>query len=326
MHDKDAVEQDNIRCIMDGEEKTLGNDIDVLCCHEEGMYWLRTHGILKWNNLFLPDMVNLVTKKSFKDYIIENCIKTANYCENAEYIQEYPMIAKPIIGFGSIGVKRIENEEDLRSYLSQTSLEEMQARIKPYKDRYFEDIENSVIFEEFIPGDFYRTPFVVYGNEIKYVFPVKGKKTTYRKNSDYHWTDFEYGDAERKMVPYLNDTLKRLMNLFELQNGVYVAEFIVSKDNEVYLLEFSPRQTSDRIARIIQLASGIDLEKLAIDLFLGCNLPEMLSKRTIRMQILRSQDVRPETNYVFIEKKEEGSVYGDKITTMYTEKVQTHEQ
>lgn len=325
VRDNDVVEQENIRCIIDSDKNILENDMDVLCCHEEGMYWLRIHGRSKWNNIFAPDMVNLVNKKSFKDYLIKNDIRTANYCENTEHIQGYPIVVKPIIGFGSIGVKRIENKEDLKSYLAKKTLEDMYARIKPYKDRYFEDIENSVIFEEFISGDFYRTPFVVYDNEIKYVFPVKGIKTTYRKNSDYHWTDFEYGDNERKMVPYLNDSLQRLLTLFELQNGVYVAEFIISEEKEAYLLEFSPRQTSERIARIIQLASGIDLEKLAIDLFLGYNLPEISLHRTIRMQILRSQDVSLETNYLFIEKKEEGSVYGDKIMIMYTEKVPVYE-
>lgn len=325
VRDKDAVDESNIIRVINGEEKLLGNNVDVLCCHEEGMYWLRTHGNANWNNIFLPNMVNLVTKKSFKECLIKNGIKSASFCEDEAQIQEYPIIAKPIVGFGSIGVKRIDSENELKLYLSETSMEEMQSRIKPYKDKYFQDMENTIIFEEFIPGDFYRTPFVVYDNEIRYIFPVKGNKTTYRRNSDFHWTDFEYGVNERNIASYLKGILENLKDLFKLQSGVYVAEFIVNEDNEVYLLEFSPRQTSDRIARIIQLASGIDLEQLAIDLFLGEKIQEISLNRTIRMQILRSEDTKVEGNYLFIEKKEEGSVYGDRITTMYTEKVQIYE-
>ena len=61
--DKERVEQKNIRYITGCDENILNNDMDVLCCHEEGMYWLRIHGRIKWKHIFSTDMINLVTKK-----------------------------------------------------------------------------------------------------------------------------------------------------------------------------------------------------------------------------------------------------------------------
>ena len=300
--------------------ENIGVDVDVLCCHEEGLYWLKKFGHIGWNYQFSTEIFELLTKNKFKDYLLKHSIPNADYCEKISDIKSYPIIIKPIIGFGSIGVKKINNLSELKNYLNEYYKDVINSKIKPYKDKYFDINDNSFILENYISGCFYRTPFVVLENEVKYIFPIIGKETTYKKNSDFHWTDFEYGADEREIAVKLQPILNKLSLLFKLKSGVYVAEFILSDQGEVYLLELSPRQTSNRIARLVKLAAGLDMEKLAVDIFLSDVDNKSLANRNIRMRIERNSDRLDESIYSVIDSIEETSVYGDIIQTIYYEK------
>lgn len=324
-HDNINMNQMGVIQLNEQTIKTLGTDVDVLCCHEEGLYWINTFGNKDWNYQFSPKLFELLEKDKFKDYLSAHNILNAKYSKGIENIDKYPIISKPIIGFGSIGVKKINNQTEFNKQLNAYNQIQMLSRIKPYKEKYFSSIENIFIFEEFIAGTFYRTPFIVYDNTIKYVFPIKGITTTFRENSDFHWTDFEYGESERRIASDICITLENLLNVFELKSGVYVAEFIVSKDNNIYLLELSPRQTSERIAKIIELSTGIDLEKIAIDIFFHEATINISCERHIRMKITRSSSIMEDIDYKIIEIQKEQSVYGDNIITVYSERKKEYE-
>lgn len=324
-HDNLSTNKKGIVILNEHTVKELGEEVDVLCCHEESIYWSNVFGNRKWNYQFSTQMFDLLEKDKFKDYLSEHGILNAMYKKRVEDINRYPIIAKPIIGFGSIGVKKVNNEIEYKQQLSDYNLKKMISRINPYKEKYFTSVDNVFIFEEFISGTFYRTPFIVYENNIKHIFPTKGNETTYRENSDFHWTDFEYGESERAIALDMFAVLKQLLILFGLKNGVYVAEFIVSKNNEIYLLELSPRQTSERIAKLIQLSTGVDLEKIAIDIFLDNATITTSCERFIRMQIKRSCPIMEDKNYKLIEVHEEKSVYGDNIIIIYSERMTKYE-
>lgn len=299
----------------------LGENMDVLCCHEEGLYYLQKFAYMNWNYQFSTKMFEMLTKNKFKDYLSKHNIRNASYFENKSFISKYPFVIKPIIGFGSIGVKKINNTLELAHYLSEPNKKSINLQIKPYKDRYFNMLDNHFIFEEYISGSFYRTPFVILENRIKYIFPIIGKHTTYKENSDYHWTDFEYGKGEKEVGTKLLPVLKKLLEVFDLKNGVYIAEFIVSDNGEIYLLEFSPRQASNRISKMIKLATGMDMEKLSIDIFLSSsNSMRLHNHNNIRMRIERNGSKLDESLYNVIYSMEEKSVYGDDIKTVYYEK------
>ena len=304
----------------------LGENVDVLCCHEEGMYWIRNFGNPKWQYPFSVKMLNLLTKNQFKDYISACGIRNAHYVEKISDISQYPVVIKPIIGFGSIGIKRAENESECREQLCAVNQTELIKGIAPYKNKYFKNVSNRFIFEEYIDGVFYRTPFVVAQKRIRYVFPVRGNKTTPRTSSDFHWTEFEYGVCEREMAAKLSDELEKLVALFDLKDGVFVAEFLVTDTEKIYLLELSPRQTSGRIAKVIELAEGIRLEDLAVDLFLHRPLKKCTCKKSIRMQIIRADRYVPDYGYRIVQTQREKSVYGDAILTVYCERTEQNNE
>lgn len=314
------IAQATVPAVTAAAAAALGESVDVLCCHEEGMYWIRNFGNPKWKYSFSAKMLELLTKDRFKDHISAHGIRNAHYVEKISDIPHYPVVIKPIIGFGSIGIKLAEDESACREQLDMVNQAELTKGIAPYKNKYFKNIRNRFIFEEYIDGVFYRTPFVVAQKRLQYVFPVRGSKTTPRTSSDFHWTEFEYGDCERKTAAKLRAELEKLAVLFDLTDGVFVAEFLVTDNGEIYLLELSPRQTSSRIAKLIELAEGIRLEELAVDLFLHQPLKKCTCKKSIRMQILRGDEYVPDNGYRIVQTQREKSVYGDAILTVYCER------
>ena len=300
--------------------ESLGADADVLCCHEEGLYWLKKFGNMYWNYQFSPEIFGLLTKNAFKNHLLKNNIPNADYCDKISDVKSFPIIVKPIIGFGSIGVKMINNLSELENYLNIYGKEIINAKIKKYNDKYFDTIENFYIFEKYISGHFYRTPFVVLKNKVEYIFPVAGKETTPIKDTDFHWTDFEYGSSEREIAVTLQPILNKLLKLFNLKSGVYVSEFIISDQGEAYLLELSPRQTSSRIARLIKLSAGLDMEKFAVDIFLSDIDKKPLTNNNVRMRIERNGSRLDEKIYSSVDSMEEKNVYDDIIQTVYYEK------
>lgn len=322
---EEMSETKNNRCVIVPDNhkaiekiRRLGTDVEVLCCHEEGLYWLKNFGNRKWKYQFSTEIFEMLTKDKFKDYLSEHGILNAGYSKGTAGIEAYPFVIKPVMGFGGIGVKKINDLSELERYLGEGNKKSIDAKLKPYQDRYFHLSDNFFIVERYIPGRFYRTPFVILENTVKYLFPIMGKDTTCREGSDYHWTDFAYGEKEREAAPILVPILEKLSELFELEDGVYVAEFIISDKGAVYLLEFSPRQTSGRIAGMIKLAAGIDLEKLAVDIFLSrAGSRPQPRYRDIRMRIERNGGRADENLYEMIDSQEEKSVYGDRIKTVY---------
>lgn len=314
--------EDNAMFVYISEDKKLNipDDVKVLCCHEEGIYWLKCNIKKSWELQFSNKLFSIILKNNFKEYLSSIGVKNTLFWENENKIEEYPIVIKPIIGFGSIGVKKINNEMELKKVVEGNDLEKFLSSIAPYKNKYFPSETNRFIFEKYISGKFFRVPFVMEYGQIKYIFPIKGNETTYKKNSDFHWTEFELGKVDNTVIEEMKKILTELTCKLRMTEGVFVAEFIVDNKDNVFLLEMSPRQTSSRICKMVEYYSGIDLELLAIDLFfLKKNVSLCNRKRNIIMQIFRNK-INLHSDCMLLEKIEEVSVYGDKIVTVYSER------
>ncbi len=296
----------------------LSVNVEVLCCHEEALYWVKAKGIDVWKYPFDTAIFTQLNKESFKKYISKNGIKTAPIIDKSETGIRFPVVAKPTIGFGSIGVKKIDNEQELKEYITDYEKLVIDSSISKYSGKYFCGEDNPYILEKYISGDFYRIPFVVNEGIVQKAFPIRGVETTYRDNSDYHWTTFEYGASEKEFALIITDILQSLVNLYGAHSGTFVAE-VIADDTGAYVLEFSPRQTSSRISKLIFLASEIDLELLAIDLFFNekVSLPKV--EKDIRMCIKRG-DPEDIPGYKMMAIENEVSVYNDSIKVFYYEK------
>lgn len=297
--------------------------LNVLCCHEEAIYWTRINRGNNWKLQFDELYFSILEKHHFKEFFKQKNIHLAKYTLNINNISDYPVIAKPTIGFGSIGVHLLSNKTMCKKYIENFNQMINNCGIYKYQKTYFSDKENKFMFEAQISGNFYRTPFIVQNGICKYVFPVRGISKSHKKTSDFNWIEFEYSLSQTFNKIQMESIINTLIKDFSLTDGVYVAEFIEANDNKLYLLEFSPRQTSGRIAHIIFLATGIDIELEAISIFLQ-NKPvhDIQKNKQIRLRIEKSNNqFKPLKKYILIENNYECSVYNEKIACKYYEKI-----
>lgn len=189
-HNSEWAIEEGYKVITDDID-LVDENVDVLCCHEEGMYWLKSYRMNSWNLQYSDMIFDLLAKDKFKLFLNDNDVKNARFWYEENNTMNYPIIMKPVIGFGSIAVKKIVNHAELEKGLTKWNQEELLKMINPYKDKYFSELENYFILEEYINGGFYRTPFVMINGKIVCMFPIKGIATSFRDNSDFHWTEFE---------------------------------------------------------------------------------------------------------------------------------------
>ena len=324
----DAVLSKRINCIVkdkDGGKLDILRErkANVLCCHEEALYWAGINDNKRWSYQFNRGYFDLLKKDRFKDYVSYNEIKNAKYKSESGSGIKYPVIAKPVIGFGGIGVKSLKNIKEAKEYIEGYDFMIKNSIIKKYQDMYFPNEDNKCIFEEKIEGDFYRTPFIVDHRNRKWIFPIKGINVSPQRFSDYHWVGFEYLSHEMDIALKAEPLFDDLVRVFQLLPGVYTAEFIVSKEGEIFLLEFSPRQTSGRISRIIEFAAGIDLVIVAVDLFLGRDMGKMKINRQICLRIGNDESLCNKRGWNHINSDGQGkNIYGNRVFCHYYEKIE----
>lgn len=312
----------NKDCTKEEIKKILSKSVNVLCCHEESLYWVKCKGQKGWKYSFDSILLNHLTKIEFKKYMKKNNINIINYELSKRSYLSFPLVAKPSIGFGSIGVKEIRNIKDLVEYEENFNNVLRKSQVEKYKVIYFSEENNSYILEQYISGEFYRIPFLVCDGVINQIFPVHGINKIYKENSDFHWTVFEYGEEEKKVANEVRSLLQSIIELYNAVNGAFVAEVMVSDGGEIFLMEFSPRQTSTRISKLIYYATGIDIEKAALDIFCGKRNFDISYDRCVKMIIRREKET--DTNiegYKRIANENEYSIFNDEINVQYYEKI-----
>ncbi len=263
-------------------------ELFVLCCHEEAVYWLKQHDSPKWHLQFSHKYLYLLEKQNFKDFLNQNYIRNAVYTTSPEKIISYPAVAKPSIGFGSIGVCTVFSFTEAKQYAEAFPTMLANSVIYAYQKQYFPDARNLCLFETKTEGIFFRTPVIILKAVCEHIFPVQGITRICKKNSEYHWEEFELNLTDESInFQQMTQIMNQLIISLSLEDGIYIAEFMQEKDGRISLLEFSPRQTSERISYLVKLASGIDLEWEVLSMFLyhktAISFPE--KTKTVRLRI-----------------------------------------
>lgn len=265
---RENVSNNGIVFLEPTEKIFLTKTAIVVPCSEEGIYWLKNNYGDNMILRFSQTCLELLDKKLFKKYISKNGVVCPQLyrCEALDY----PIIAKPSFGFGSIGVKKIDGETERDKYLESFNDIIQSTEIKKFKDCYFKDMNDEVIFEEYIEGDFFSIPFYVSNGVCKKAYLVEGNKTRDNKWTDFMWTEFCIKAEQQSGYKYnlCLEVLNKLVDLFKLQCGVFMAEVIVN-NAECILLEFSPRQPGGKISELVYSSMGIDLDILALDVVMS---------------------------------------------------------
>ncbi len=165
----------------------------------------------------------------------------------------YPLIVKPVDRSGSLGVVKVYTPE---------------AYVVAVQNALAYSFAKEVIVEQFVEGREISVEFISYQGK-HYPLTITDKVTT----GAPHFVELEHHqpacltDAMKQKI----FTLTALaLDALELTNGASHSEFIITENDEVYLVEVGARMGGDFIGSdLVHLSTGYDFVKGVIEVSLG---------------------------------------------------------
>jgi len=260
---------ESIRIIHEDDDSFIENieSFKILCCSESAIYYLNRYSDKHLDIGFDKSCLEFYQKSNMKDSFIINGINCPEYRFDNNY---YPSIAKPNFGFASIGVKRINNSDEQLEYEKTISDLICKTELLSVNNKYFRKLHNKIIYEDAVENSiFYSVPFIRLENEI-IVFPIRGKSTYKTDFTDFYWSEFIFDNENMntEIAQKIKELLHKVSSNYISRNSINTAEVLYDrKSKEVFLIEFSPRVPGGRLAKMIELSTGININSMAIDLF-----------------------------------------------------------
>jgi biotin carboxylase len=209
----------------------------------------------------------LQNKALFRQFLAEhgfNVPKAKGYTDIAKAMDDidmftWPVIVKPTDSAGSKGVTRVDNPTEL-----QKSIE--YALGFSHSDEF--------IIEEFIEkkGDSSDTDCFSVNGELVFASFDNQK---FDVNADNPYTPAAYtwpSDISMDNQRILRSELQRLIKLLDLNTSIYNVETRESTNGKPYIMEFTPRGGGNRLAEILEYATGAELIKNAVRAAVGDEL------------------------------------------------------
>lgn len=197
-------------------------------------------------------------KKLMKEIFVRNGIPTSRYVVMEDFEPEktkhlrYPLIVKPVDAYSSKGVRKVLNEEELKSAFEEA--------------RSISRSKNAIV-EEFFEGE-----------EISVdLFIEDGKAHVLCISNSDKVKDAEHFAIFRGRFPvHASDTIKaevsrvcqKIADAFEIRNAPMLVQMLTDGE-KVTVLEFCARTGGAMKWLLIQHASGVDVIKGVIDLTMG---------------------------------------------------------
>lgn len=190
---------------------------------------------------------------------LESTLKVANTIR-------YPVVVKPKDGTGSLYVRCIHNDDEMKEYFKEVDcVKEYGRSIKR---------EKGFLVEEFIQGLLVSAETITFNGET-YVIGI-----TERDVSGYPYF-VEIGS----LFPSLHDktmlikeTAILAIDALEIDFGICHIEMIIGNNGPV-VIEVNPRLAGGLIPKLIELSTGVDMIQTAINLHLGISIDLMPRKQ-----------------------------------------------
>ena len=217
------------------------------------------------------------------------CITDQSTLNIKHYTSHLPFIVKPCDRSGSLGVVKVEKEEDLLP------------AIKAAQDYSF---KHEAIVEQFIEGREISVEFISYKG-IHYPLQITDKVTTEAP----HFVEIEHhqpADLTKAQYDQIYELTKRALTALGITNGASHSEYRITKDGKIYVMEIGARMGGDFIGSdLVQLSTGYDFLRGVIEVALGTfNPPQLaehnysgvyfLSEATARLKPIIEQHTLPE--------------------------------
>jgi len=165
---------------------------------------------------------------------------------------KYPLIVKPTDRFASIGVIKVEREEDLN-----------EAILKAQNLSY----SNEVIVEEFITGAEVSVDSITWEGK-HYILAIKDKE--YSKNDEILFLSEHYpSQIKSEIQDKIKLETEKSLDALNIKYGAACTQFKVTESGDVFSIEINPRMAGDYVYEELKLHNGYDLVKGVIDVALG---------------------------------------------------------
>lgn len=172
-------------------------------------------------------------------------VHVLNYDRLREFMAAIPApwVLKPRSEAGSMGIKKINNSEELWRSLDSLG-----------------DVQSNYVLEKFLPGDVYHVDSIISEREV--VFALSHKygmppMTVYQGGGVFMTRALPRGGEEDAALQEANRAMLKAMNMVR---GVTHAEFIRShEDGRYYFLEIAARVGGANIDKMVEAATGVQL-------------------------------------------------------------------
>lgn len=173
-----------------------------------------------------------------------------------------PLIIKPSDRSGSLGVVKVEKEEDLLP------------AIKAAQEYSF---KHEAIVEQFIEGREISVEFISYQG-IHYPLQITDKVTTEAP----HFVEIAHhqpADLTKAQYEEIYELTKRALTALGVTNGASHSEYRITNDGKIYVMEIGARMGGDFIGSdLVQLSTGYDFLRGVIEVALGIFNPPQLTE------------------------------------------------
>lgn len=209
------------------------------------------------------DSVKLfVDKYLMRERCSELGIPTIEYCR-AESVEEgldflgstgAPVIIKPVDSCASKGISRVDSPEEMRS---------------SFPEAMSYSSTGEVIIERFIEGQELEVDSIVLGGRSKLL--MHADLESFRSIDVFASTTRLYPSVQdEETIRKLLDLDKRILDAFELTQGLTHNEYILDRDGNINLLEVAARGGGTNIStNIARLQTGVDTPEFLINAALG---------------------------------------------------------
>lgn len=206
----------------------------------------------------------LQDKARFRQFLTEhgfNVPKAKGYATLEEAILDsegfaWPVMVKPVDSAGSKGVSRVDRPECLGAAVENALAEAHSGRF--IVEEYFEKAGNSSDTEGFtVDGELRYCSFDDQLFDKKSINPYTP--------SAFCWPSTMPMAAQKE----LTSELQRLVTLLHLGTGIYNIETRLCTDGKPYIMEFSPRGGGNRLAEMLENATGTPLIDFAVRAAMG---------------------------------------------------------
>lgn len=205
---------------------------------------LRLPGMGQTHTRFFRDKLSMRIKASENGLPVPNFTSVFNYDRLREFMSHVspPWVLKPRTEAGSMGIKKVENQEEVWRWFDQLA-----------------DQQSGFLLEQFVPGDVFHVDSITWDKDIRFMSVQKyGRPPLEVTHGGIFTTRTLSPDSEDALALKALNT--RVIAALGLERGITHAEYIKAhQDGRFYFLEIAARVGGAHISDLVEASSGLNL-------------------------------------------------------------------